>query len=71
MTRQTYVPARAPAAGGLMRCAAVFLPAGLPREGRIAFWAPEGELPVDAVAELRADEPGGAEPSTGRSGSTD
>ncbi|MFE4830106.1 DEAD/DEAH box helicase [Streptomyces sp. NPDC056672] len=31
---------------GLTRCAAVFLPAGLPREGRVAFWAPEGALPV-------------------------
>ncbi|WP_326663435.1 DEAD/DEAH box helicase [Streptomyces sp. NBC_00385] len=26
----------------LLRCAAVFLPATLPREGRIAFWDPEG-----------------------------
>ncbi|MFJ4919151.1 DEAD/DEAH box helicase [Streptomyces sp. NPDC088725] len=34
----------------LTRCAAVFLPAGLPREGRVAFWAPDGELPA-AVAE--------------------
>ena len=24
----------------LLRCAAVFLPAALPRDGRIAFWAP-------------------------------
>ncbi|MET9481262.1 SNF2-related protein [Streptomyces sp. NPDC006638] len=31
---------------GVTRCAAVFLPAGLPREGRVAFWAPEGELPA-------------------------
>ncbi|MFD7896001.1 SNF2-related protein [Streptomyces sp. NPDC059743] len=31
---------------GLTRCAGVFLPAGLPREGRVAFWAPEGELPM-------------------------
>ncbi|QIQ05305.1 DEAD/DEAH box helicase [Streptomyces liangshanensis] len=31
---------------GLTRCAAVFLPAGLPREGRVAFWAPEGDLPA-------------------------
>uniref|UniRef100_A0AAU3GZA8 DEAD/DEAH box helicase n=1 Tax=Streptomyces sp. NBC_01401 TaxID=2903854 RepID=A0AAU3GZA8_9ACTN len=28
--------------GRLLRCAAVFLPAALPREGRIAFWDPEG-----------------------------
>ncbi|MEU3735668.1 DEAD/DEAH box helicase [Streptomyces sp. NPDC032198] len=26
-------------------CAAVFLPAEVPREGRVVFWAPEGELP--------------------------
>ncbi|MFE6161607.1 DEAD/DEAH box helicase [Streptomyces sp. NPDC056486] len=33
--------------GELVRsCAAVFLPAEVPREGRIAFWAPEGELPA-------------------------
>ncbi|MFI6961266.1 DEAD/DEAH box helicase [Streptomyces sp. NPDC050255] len=30
------------ATGRLLRCAAVFLPATLPREGRIAFWDPEG-----------------------------
>ncbi|NEY32414.1 hypothetical protein GTU99_09455, partial [Streptomyces sp. PRKS01-65] len=30
-----------------LRLAAVFLPASLPREGRIAFWDPEGgELPA-------------------------
>ncbi|MGE6733140.1 ATP-dependent helicase, partial [Streptomyces sp. NPDC059900] len=27
-------------------CAAVFLPAEVPREGRVAFWAPEGKLPA-------------------------
>ncbi|MEU6675336.1 DEAD/DEAH box helicase [Streptomyces sp. NPDC046925] len=33
--------------GELLRsCAAVFLPAEVPREGRIAFWAPEGRLPA-------------------------
>ncbi|MFJ1846067.1 MULTISPECIES: SNF2-related protein [unclassified Streptomyces] len=26
----------------LMRCAAVFLPASLPRDGRVAFWDPDG-----------------------------
>ncbi|MGW6057530.1 SNF2-related protein [Streptomyces sp. NPDC055189] len=32
---------------GLVRsCAAVFLPADVPREGRVAFWAPEGKLPA-------------------------
>lgn len=31
--------------GELLRsCAAVFLPAEVPRQGRIAFWAPEGKL---------------------------
>ncbi|WP_329389047.1 DEAD/DEAH box helicase [Streptomyces sp. NBC_01716] len=29
------------------RCAVVFLPAGLPREGRVAFWVPEGEPPAE------------------------
>lgn len=28
-----------------VRLAAVFLPAPLPREGRIAFWDPEGTSP--------------------------
>ncbi|MEV7865977.1 DEAD/DEAH box helicase [Streptomyces sp. NPDC088124] len=37
---------------GLARHAAVFLPAGLPREGRVAFWAPEGELPEASGDEL-------------------
>ncbi|MFD3916561.1 DEAD/DEAH box helicase [Streptomyces sp. NPDC058603] len=37
----------------LARCAAVFLPAGLPREGRVAFWSPEGELPAGALGEAR------------------
>lgn len=33
--------------GELLRsCAAVFLPAEVPRQGRIAFWAPEGKLPA-------------------------
>ncbi|WP_285565380.1 DEAD/DEAH box helicase [Streptomyces sp. RTGN2] len=35
-------PPRDAAVGRLLRCAAVFLPAALPREGRIAFWDPEG-----------------------------
>jgi superfamily II DNA or RNA helicase len=37
------VPAPMPLAADLARHAAVFLPAGLPREGLIAFWDPEGE----------------------------
>ncbi|MFD9501706.1 SNF2-related protein [Streptomyces sp. NPDC060035] len=36
----------------LVRCAAVFLPAALPRDGRIAFWNPEG-----GTAFAGADEP--------------
>ncbi|MFI1399815.1 DEAD/DEAH box helicase [Streptomyces sp. NPDC020681] len=36
----------------LHRCAAVFVPAALPREGRIAFWDPAGELLQDATAEI-------------------
>ncbi|MFJ5101692.1 SNF2-related protein [Streptomyces sp. NPDC088554] len=39
-----------PPVPGLARCAAVFLPAGLPREGRVAFWAPAGGLPAGVEA---------------------
>ncbi|MFE2037389.1 DEAD/DEAH box helicase [Streptomyces scopuliridis] len=39
------------ATAALARCAAVFLPAGLPREGRVAFWSPDGELPAGALGE--------------------
>ncbi|MEW1688027.1 DEAD/DEAH box helicase [Streptomyces sp. NPDC091265] len=35
-------PPQDAAVGRLLRCAAVFLPAALPREGRVAFWDPEG-----------------------------
>jgi superfamily II DNA or RNA helicase len=42
---------------GLVRYAAVFLPAEVPREGRVAFWAPEGALPdADASAQDGAGE---------------
>ncbi|NED38162.1 hypothetical protein G3I64_37665, partial [Streptomyces sp. SID8499] len=49
-------PAGAGAAGGAdavsVRLAAVFLPAPLPRDSRIAFWDPDGEtLPHSAVAD--------------------
>ncbi|MFD9036147.1 VWA domain-containing protein [Streptomyces sp. NPDC059567] len=54
--------------------AAVFLPAALPRDGRVAFWAPDGdELPVVTPADgspvtgAQTPEPGGA----GTSGSGD
>ncbi|MFF0447830.1 DEAD/DEAH box helicase [Streptomyces sp. NPDC004609] len=36
----------------LHSCAAVFLPAALPREGRVAFWAPDGDLPHDTTDEI-------------------
>ncbi|WP_405596474.1 DEAD/DEAH box helicase [Streptomyces sp. NBC_01410] len=36
----------------LRTCAALFLPAGLPREGRVAFWDPEGDRLQDATDEL-------------------
>ncbi|MFE3142664.1 DEAD/DEAH box helicase [Streptomyces scopuliridis] len=39
------------ATAALARCAAVFLPAGLPREGRVAFWSPDGDLPASALGE--------------------
>jgi superfamily II DNA or RNA helicase len=39
--------------GGLARCAAVFRPAPLPREGRVAFWRPDGTgLPAGKTSEL-------------------
>ncbi|QXE39447.1 DEAD/DEAH box helicase [Streptomyces sp. GMY02] len=51
---------------GLTRCAAVFLPAGLPREGRVAFWAPDGEPPAatDELTVVRSDGDGGVRTST-------
>ncbi|MFD5753252.1 SNF2-related protein [Streptomyces sp. NPDC127033] len=56
---------------GLVRHAAVFLPAGLPREGRVAFWAPEGELPEAPGEELtvvRRDGLGGGAAGGGAGG---
>ncbi|MCM2576553.1 hypothetical protein, partial [Streptomyces meridianus] len=41
-----------PADDALTRCAAVFLPGRLPREGRVAFWHPDGTGPPGADAEL-------------------
>ncbi|MCX4786025.1 DEAD/DEAH box helicase [Streptomyces sp. NBC_01221] len=42
----------------LLRCAAVFLPASLPRDGRVAFWDPDGgPLPEQATS---ADREGAA-----------
>ncbi|MEV4945920.1 DEAD/DEAH box helicase [Streptomyces sp. NPDC053755] len=43
----------------LHACAAVFLPAALPREGRVAFWAPDG----GALPELLAEDAGDARPA--------
>jgi superfamily II DNA or RNA helicase len=36
----------------LRTCAAVFVPAPLPREGRVAFWDPDGDRLADATGEL-------------------
>ncbi|MGW6946251.1 SNF2-related protein [Streptomyces xanthophaeus] len=49
---QPYAPA-GDTARALLRHAAVFLPAAVPREGRVAFWSPEGDaLPEgEALAE--------------------
>lgn len=48
--------------------AAVFLPAALPRDGRVAFWAPDGdELPVPAAGDRMTETgtPGDGGPGTG------
>ncbi|MER5554384.1 DEAD/DEAH box helicase [Streptomyces sp. NPDC002793] len=51
VTRQT----REAAAGRLSRCAAVFLPGALPRDGRIAFWDPEGTVGLADIRDELAD----------------
>ncbi|MBT2366672.1 DEAD/DEAH box helicase [Streptomyces sp. ISL-10] len=43
---------RADQARPLRRCAAVFLPGALPRQGRIAFWGPDGDEVTGADSEL-------------------
>ncbi|MER6227460.1 ATP-dependent helicase, partial [Streptomyces sp900105755] len=44
-----------------VRLAAVYLPAGLPRRGRMAFWDPAGDpLPATATEELTVVRPHGA-----------
>ncbi|MGY4935493.1 hypothetical protein ACWD7T_31170, partial [Streptomyces sp. 900116325] len=50
MTSAAYVqqPTQDAATVRLLRCAAVFLPAPLPREGRVAFWDPDGG-PLPAI----------------------
>ncbi|WP_234331013.1 DEAD/DEAH box helicase [Streptomyces sp. NRRL F-4474] len=44
-TRAPARPQPVPYASALLRHAAVFLPAAVPREGRVAFWSPDG-LPL-------------------------
>ncbi|MDQ0796967.1 DEAD/DEAH box helicase [Streptomyces sp. B1I3] len=50
----------------LLRCAAVFLPAELPRDGRVAFWDPEGTADLtgaEAPSSGAAADGGGAVPA--------
>ncbi|MDX6764705.1 hypothetical protein SIN09_36335, partial [Streptomyces sp. F8] len=47
-TRAPARPQPVPYASALLRHAAVFLPAAVPREGRVAFWSPDG-LPLPEV----------------------
>ncbi|MEO3977147.1 DEAD/DEAH box helicase [Streptomyces sp. CAU 1734] len=47
----------------LSACAAVFLPAELPREGRIAFWNPDGPPPPGAAGEITVVRDGLAAPA--------
>ncbi|MFF7450296.1 MULTISPECIES: SNF2-related protein [unclassified Streptomyces] len=44
-----------------VRLAAVFLPAALPREGRMAFWDPEGGPPPEGHTDLTVVRPHGAQ----------
>ncbi|WP_455361076.1 SNF2-related protein [Streptomyces sp. SYSU K21746] len=56
MPQQTHPSPAEGAAGALARCAAVFVPAALPREGRIAFWSPTG-APLPALPPLAGPSP--------------
>ncbi|WP_234363424.1 DEAD/DEAH box helicase [Streptomyces sp. TN58] len=47
---QPSQPQTQPQASALLRHAAVFLPAAVPREGRIAFWSPDGDPLPEAGA---------------------
>ncbi|MFD4137938.1 DEAD/DEAH box helicase [Streptomyces sp. NPDC058572] len=49
----------------LRACAAVFVPAGLPREGRVAFWNPDGG-PVPDLVGAETEAPGAADGGSGR-----
>ncbi|MEU8696872.1 DEAD/DEAH box helicase [Streptomyces sp. NPDC048680] len=60
-------PPQDAAVGRLLRCAAVFLPAALPREGRIAFWDPEG-APLPGLGDTSGS---GSASGTGLAGGTD
>ncbi|MYR39169.1 ATP-dependent helicase, partial [Streptomyces sp. SID4944] len=42
-------------AGRLLRCAAVFLPGSVPRDGLFAFWDPHAEGPVGPSSFVYAD----------------
>ncbi|MET9590315.1 SNF2-related protein [Streptomyces sp. NPDC006516] len=46
----------------LLRCAAVFLPGALPRDGRIAFWDPDGNAGISGSGTAFPDEDGPAYP---------
>ncbi|MFD6277500.1 DEAD/DEAH box helicase [Streptomyces sp. NPDC060209] len=62
MTRQTQDVT----ADRLLRCAAVFLPAALPRDGLIAFWDPEGTAhPTAPDTVLAGDVSDAVPPGTG------
>ncbi|MEU4657724.1 DEAD/DEAH box helicase [Streptomyces sp. NPDC023723] len=49
----------AAASAGAVRLAAVFLPAPLPREGRVAFWDPDDDTPSSGPAGLTVVRPHG------------
>ncbi|MFF3210384.1 DEAD/DEAH box helicase [Streptomyces sp. NPDC002886] len=53
MPTTSRAPGKSAGAGSVLsRHAAVFLPAAVPRESRIAFWAPDGDpLPAEGVAD--------------------
>ncbi|MFE6662099.1 DEAD/DEAH box helicase [Streptomyces sp. NPDC057697] len=48
----------------LLRCAAVFLPAALPRNGSVAFWAPDGG-PLPEPGEVCGHRPDPVDPGSG------
>ncbi|MFD7971739.1 DEAD/DEAH box helicase [Streptomyces clavifer] len=53
----------------LLRCAAVFLPAALPRDGRVAFWDPEGTAELTGFdGSFSVERPAGPGGPTGTAG---